>query len=325
MTVLGKRGRSGSQAPQRVRSRTNEPRRRGRSARRSRWIPYLFLALPVAYLAVFQIVPLLQELRLSFTRTSLLNPGNNTWVGLDNFLAIVADPEFIRTLTTTLIYVVVCVVGAIGIGMGTALLLNANFRGRGVARALVTVPWAAPGVAVALIATWMTNAQYGIINRALEAVGLGVPNGQILASSTFALPAVLITTVWQLFPFPTIVLLAALQSVPKESTEAAMIDGAGRWWTFRAATWPVIKPTVALLAVLMAIWSIRRFELIWLMTKGGPLGSTRTIVIDLYSRAFESNDVGMAAAIGMVGVVISLLLVTGSLLLNRRAEKEDTL
>jgi len=302
------------------RSALRRGRRRG--AVGSRWTPYAFLMVPVVYLTVFQAVPLLQELRLSFTRTSLLNPGNNEWVRLDNFRAIVEDPEFIRTLTTTLIYVIVCVVGAIGIGLGTALLLNVNFRGRGLARALVTVPWAAPGVAIALVAAWMMNAQYGVVNRALEAVGLGVPDGQILASETYALPAVLATTVWQLFPFPTIVLLAALQSVPKETTEAAMMDGAGRWWTFRAATWPVIRPTVALLAVLMAIWSIRRFELIWLMTKGGPLGSTRTIVIDLYSRAFESNDLGMAAAIGMVGVVISLLLVTGSLIVNRRAEKE---
>lgn len=294
-----------------------------RSPRGSRWTPYAFLMVPVLYLTVFQAVPLLQELRLSFTRTSLLNPNSSDWVGLDNFRAIMEDPEFVRTLTTTLIYVIVCVVGAIGIGLGTALLLNGDFRGRGIARALVTVPWAAPGVAIALVAAWMTNAQYGIVNRGLEAVGLGVPDGQILASETYALPAVLATTVWQLFPFPTIVLLAALQSVPKETTEAAMMDGAGRWWTFRAATWPVIRPTVALLAVLMAIWSIRRFELIWLMTKGGPLGSTRTIVIDLYSRAFESNDLGMAAAIGMVGVVISLLLVTGSLIVNRRAEKED--
>lgn len=298
--------------------------RRGGGASGSRWTPFLFLAVPMAYLVLFQAVPLVQELWLSFTRTSLLNPTGGTWVGLENYQSIVTDAEFARTLMTTFIYVVVCVVGAIGIGLGTALLLNAEFRGRGVARALITIPWAAPGVAVALVATWMLNAQYGVVNAGLDAVGLGVPGGQILSSTTYALPAVLATTVWQLFPFPAIVLLAALQSVPKETTEAAQMDGAGRWWTFRVATWPVIRPTVALLAVLMAIWSIRRFELIWLMTRGGPLGSTRTIVIDLYSEAFESNDLGMAAAIGMVGVVISLLLVSVSFLISRRADKEAT-
>lgn len=303
------------------------PQTRRRSSRRSpqgsRWTPYIFLAPAIVYLVLFQGIPLAQELYLSFTRTSLLNPNLNEWVGLDNFRRIYADPEFIRTLTTTLIYVVVCVVGAVGTGLAFALLLNANFRGRGIARALVTVPWAAPGVAVALIATWMLNGQYGIVNRVLDAIGLGIADGQILTSTTYALPAILVTTLWQLFPFPAIVLLAALQAVPQELTEAAAVDGASRWWTFRVATWPVIRPTVAVLALLMAIWSIRRFELIWLMTRGGPGGSTRTIVIDLYARAFDSKDLGMAAAIGMVGVVISLLLVTASMILSRRAEKED--
>jgi multiple sugar transport system permease protein len=295
----------------------------GGGAQGSKWTPYLFLAPAVIYLAVFQAVPLLQELFLSFTRTTLLNPNFNEWLGLENYQEILTDPEFLRTLNTTFIYVIVCVLGAVGAGLGCALLLNASFRGRGIARALVTVPWAAPGVAVALIATWMLNAQYGVVNRVLEAVGLGVPDGQILTSTTYALPAILVTTLWQLFPFPTIVLLAALQAVPKELVEAAAVDGASRWWTFRAATWPTIRPTVALLALLMAIWSIRRFELIWLMTRGGPDGATRTIVIDLYSTAFESQDLGMAAAIGMVGVTISLLLVMASMTLTRRGEKEN--
>lgn len=294
----------------------------GSTAQGSRWTPYLFLAPAMVYLVVFQAVPLLQELWLSFTRTSLLNPGRNEWVGLDNYAAIFDDPQFLRTLTTTLVYVLVCVVGAVGAGLGCALLLNASFRGRGVARALLTVPWAAPGVAVALIATWMLNPQYGVVNRVLSAVGLAVPDGQILTNPDLALPAILVTTLWQLFPFPAIVLLAALQAVPRELVEAASVDGASRWWTFRVVTWPTIRPTVALLALLMGIWSIRRFELIWLMTRGGPEGATRTIVIDLYSRAFEAQDLGMAAAIGMVGVCISLVLVATNLILARRADRE---
>lgn len=295
----------------------------GSGSQGSRWTPYLFLAPAAIYLVVFQAIPLLQELYLSFTRTSLLNPSRNEWVGLDNYAAIFEDPEFLRTLMTTLIYVVVCVVGAVGLGLACALLLNGDFRGRGVARALITVPWAAPGVAVALIATWMLNPQYGIVNRALSAVGLAVEDGQILTNPDLALPAILVTTLWQLFPFPAIVLLAALQSVPKELVEAAAVDGATRRWTFRVVTWPTIRPTVALLALLMGIWSIRRFELIWLMTRGGPSGSTRTIVIDLYSRAFEAQDLGKAAAIGMVGVVISLVLVGTNAVLARRAERES--
>ncbi|MEV6366937.1 sugar ABC transporter permease [Micromonospora musae] len=312
-----------------VLDQTRAPRTtRGSGARRrpsplgSKWTPYLFLAPAALFILVFQAVPLAQEIYLSFTRTTLLNPTRSQWVGLDNFNRIFGDPDFRHTLLITFVYVIACVVGAVGTGLVVALLLNKGFRGRGVARALVTIPWAAPGIAVALIATWMLNAQYGIVNRLLDAVGLGVPDGAILDSPRYALPAVLATTIWQLFPFTSVVLLSALQAVPQDLNEAATMDGAGRWGAFRAVTWQVIKPTVGLLALLMTIWSLRRFELIWLMTKGGPVGATETLVIDLYSQAFDSKELGSAAAIGMVGVVISLIVITGSRLVARAVEKE---
>ncbi|MDG4810748.1 sugar ABC transporter permease [Micromonospora sp. WMMD1120] len=315
MTVLEQTG-----APQTTRRAGG---RRRRSPLGSRWTPYLFLGPAALFILVFQAAPLVQEVYLSFTRTRLLNPTRSEWVGLDNYREIFGDPDFRRTLLITVVYVIVCVVGAVGAGLGVALLLNKGFRGRGVARALITIPWAAPGIAVALIATWMLNAQYGIVNRMLDAVGLGVPGGAILDSPRYALPAVLATTIWQLFPFTSVVLLSALQSVPEDLNEAATVDGAGRWATFQAVTWPVIKPTVGLLALLMTIWSLRRFELIWLMTKGGPVGATETLVIDLYSQAFDSKELGSAAAIGMVGVVISLIVITGSRLVARAVERED--
>ncbi|MEV0157291.1 sugar ABC transporter permease [Micromonospora sp. NPDC050686] len=302
--------------------RRSEQRRR-RSPLGSKWTPYLFLGPAAVFILVFQAVPLAQEMYLSFTRTTLLNPTRSQWMGLANFHRIFGDPDFHQTLLITFGYVLACVVGAVGTGLAVALLLNKGFRGRGVARALVTVPWAAPGIAVALIATWMLNAQYGIVNRLLNAVGLGVPGGAILDSPRYALPAVLATTIWQLFPFTSVVLLSALQAVPQDLNEAATVDGAGRWATFSAVTWQVIKPTVGLLALLMTIWSLRRFELIWLMTKGGPVGSTETLVIDLYSQAFDSKELGSAAAIGMVGVVISLVVITGSRFVARAVEKED--
>jgi multiple sugar transport system permease protein len=282
----------------------------------------VFLAPAAVFILLFQAVPLAQEIYLSFTRTSLLNPTRSRWVGLDNYTRIFGDDDFRRTLLTTVIYVIACVVLAVGSGLIVALLLNKAFIGRGLARALITVPWAAPGIATALIATWMLNAQYGIINRLLNAIGLGVEGGAILDSTTYAMPAILATTIWQLFPFTSVVLLSALQAVPQDLNEAATMDGAGRWATFRVVTWQVIKPTVGLLALLMTIWSLRRFELIWLMTKGGPVGTTETLVIDLYSQAFESQELGRAAAIGMVGVIISLIVITASRFVARAAQKE---
>ena len=292
-----------------------------RGALGSRWTPYVFLLPAAAYIVVFQAVPLLQEIYLSFTRTNLLNPTRSTWVGLDNYARIFASADFRQTLLTTLVYVLACVVGAVGSGLVVALLLNSSFPGRGIARALVTVPWAAPGIATALIATWMLNAQYGVLTRALRAVGVDVGESGVLDNPRLALAAVLVTTVWQLFPFVAVVLLSALQAVPAELVEAARMDGAGSGWVFRAVTWPVIRPTVGLIALLMTIWSLRRFELIWLMTRGGPLGRTRTLVIDLYSQAFDSKQLGAAAAVGMVGIVIALVVVAGSRAVARAAER----
>lgn len=298
-------------------------RRRRRSPLGSRWTPYIFLAPAAAYIILFQLIPLLQEIYLSFTKTTLLNPSRNVWVGFDNYIAAFQSENFQQTLLITLVYVVSCVVGAVGIGLLVALLLNSRFPGRGIARALVTIPWAAPGIAVALIAVWMLNAQYGVLTRLLEAWGIDTGDSGVLNNPDLALPAILVTTIWQLFPFTAVVLLSALQSVPEELVEAAEMDGANRWWSFRVVTWPVIKPTVGLVAVLMAIWSIRRFELIWLMTRGGPLGSTRTLVIDLYSQAFDSKQLGTAAAIGMVGIVISLIIVVGARLITTAAERNS--
>lgn len=303
---------------------TPKPRpRRRHSPLGSRWTPYFFLLPAAAYILVFQAVPLLQEIYLSFTRTNLLNPTRSQWIGLENYAKVFASADFQQTLMTTLVYVLACVIGSVGAGLGVALLLNGRFPGRGIARALVTVPWAAPGIATALIATWMLNAQYGIITRVLRALGVDVGESGILDNPDLALIAILATTIWQLFPFVAVVLLSALQSVPAELTEAAEMDGANRWWSFRVVTWQVIKPTVGLIALLMTIWSLRRFELIWLMTRGGPLGTTRTLVIDLYSEAFDSKQLGAAAAIGMVGIVIALIVVVGSRYVAQAAERSN--
>lgn len=293
------------------------PRARGKE----RWTPYLFI-LPIAlYLVLFQLYPLLQEGVLSFTSTSLLSPQRHEWVGLDNYRRLLEASDFHDVLLTTLVYVVACVVLAILLGLGAALLLDAPFRGRGLARALVTVPWAAPPVAVALIFVWIFNAQYGVFNWALR--GLGIPAGQEnwLDTPSLALPAILLTTIWQIFPFAAVVILAALQGVSPELKEAATIDGAGRVGVFRAVVWPTIRPSVTLLALFLTIWSLRRFDLIWLMTQGGPIGATETLVIRLYREAFVFRDLGAGAAVGMVGLAVALAVTLVYFRLAQRPER----
>lgn len=289
----------------------------------SRWLPYLLILPGVIYLLVFQGIPLLQEMRLSFSNTSLLNPGRFNFVGLDNFQRLVRDPNFTNSLRVTAIYVVGCVVGTVGLGLFAAVLMDRNFRGRSLLRSLIIIPWAAPPVAIALIFRWMLNGQYGIINRGLAPFGLMPAEGLWLDNPNIALATVLAITIWQLFPFTAVVILASLQSVPKEIKEAAEIDGAGAWTQFWAVTWPVIRPTVSLLALLMTIWSIRRFELIWLLTQGGPVGSTNTLVIDLYRRGFVINKLGEAAAVGMVGMAVSIVITIAHFAIANRIARDE--
>lgn len=289
----------------------------------SRWLPYMLILPGIAYLLVFQGLPLLQEMRLSVSNTSLLNPSRFRFVGAANFSRLMNDPNFFNSVQVTAIYVIGCVVGTVGLGLFTALLMDREFRGRSVVRSLIIIPWAAPPVAIALIFRWILNGQYGILNRALEPLGLMPADGLWLESPSLALVTVLSITIWQLFPFTSVVILASLQSVPKELKEAAAIDGAGIWSVFTSVTWPVIRPTVALLALLMTIWSIRRFELIWLLTQGGPIGSTNTLVVDLYRRGFIINKLGEAAAVGMVGMVISVVVTIVYFAVANRAERAE--
>ena len=284
-------------------------------------LPYLLVLPGAIYLLLFQIYPLLQELILSFTSTSLLSPAQHDWVGLENYRDLWRDPDFRRVLLTTLVYTAVCVASAVGLGLLTALVMDAPFRGRGIARAAVTIPWAAPPVAVALIFVWIYNAQYGVLGHVLRFFGLAAGTVNWLDSTTFALPAILIATVWQIFPFAAVVILAALQGVPHELREAAVMDGADSLSVFKAVVWPTIKPSVTLLTLFSTIWSLRRFDLIWLLTQGGPIGATNTLVIDLYRRAFVSQQLGQAAAVGMVGVTVAVAATLVYFRYSARVEK----
>jgi multiple sugar transport system permease protein len=305
---------------------TTETRQRRRDPRRIhglRSLPYLFIAPAAVYLFIFQGIPLIQEFRLAFSNAKLFRPNDFDFVGFKNFEHIFQDEGFWQSISVTIVYVISCVVGTVVIGLAVALLMNHQFKGRGVLRSLIIIPWAAPPVAIALIFVWMLDARYGIINRALNGIGMAPEGGNWLNSTELALPAVLMVTIWQLFPFTSVVTLAALQSVPEELNEAAMLDGANARQRFLAVTWPTIRPTIGLISILMTIWSIRRFELIWLMTQGGPVGSTNTLVIDLYRESFIIRDLGQGAAIGIVGLLVSLTITVFYFILTNRAAKTE--
>lgn len=284
--------------------------------RRIKLTPYLFIALPVIFSLALSGLPLLKGLQLSFTNAKLLNPNGGRSVGAGNYRTLFADPQTWASIGVTLLYTLLVVVTAVLLGMAAALLINQYFFGRVVVRAMLTVPWAVPTVAIALVFTWMLNDGSGILNAFTGSIGLGRHGW--LTDPSLALFSVTLATVWKVTPFVMLVLLAALQSVPQELVEASRVDGASPWKTFWVVTMPVITPTLRVVILLMTIWSFRRFEIIWLLTGGGPVNATNTMVVGVYRTAFNNNNLGLAAALGMIGVVMSLAVTLIYVIVERK-------
>lgn len=202
-----------------------------------------------------------------------------------------------------------------------AVLIDRKFRGRAVVRAILIFPWAVPAVAAALIFTWIYNKDSGVLNHGLAAMGLGNPGW--LVEPRWAFLAVTVVSIWKVFPFILLVVLAALQSVPDELREATRIDGADALNRFRTVVLPFLMPTLRVAALLMTIWSFRRFEIIWLLTQGGPVDATNTIVIDVYRQAFVNSELGRGAAIGTVGLVLSTIVTVLYFYVDREAARRE--
>ncbi|MGN7966307.1 carbohydrate ABC transporter permease [Microbacterium sp. 22179] len=302
------------------------PRRRRDSGAISRFIErngaYLFLFPAIAYLAIFTVFPLIRGVLLSFTATKLVNPSGGRPVGLENYDYLLSSDKFWTSVATTLLYTFFTVVFSVAIGTAGALLLNTAFKGRGIIRAIATIPWAVPTVAAALIFVWIYNNEQGILNRTTSALGLGEHGW--LVDPQYGLFAVTLATVWKLTPLVMLVMLSALQSVPHELREATWVDGATRFQSFRAVTLPHIMPTIRVITLLMTIWSIRRFEIIFLITGGGPLDVTNTLVVNVYRTAFQDQNLGRAAAIGALGLVLSLLVTVVYFIVEQIQERQES-
>lgn len=296
---------------------TDEPRKAKR--KRFSWTPYLFIGLAVLYLLLFAVLPLLKGLDLSFTDTRLLNPTGGTYIGFENYERLLTSGAFFKSVLTTLIYTAFTVVASLTLGTVSAFVINRMFPGRTLARAIMVMPWAVPTVAVVLVFRWIYNDSSGVANAATTALGLGERGW--LTDPDYGMLSVVLATVWKVTPFVMLVVLAALQSVPEDLYEATRIDGADSYSTFKLVVLPFLLPTLRVVGLLMTIWSFRRFEIIWLLTGGGPVDATTTIVIDVYRQAFNNSQLGLAAAIGMLGLVLSLIVTTFYFVLELRANK----
>ncbi len=297
--------------------------RRSHSARwRAGLEPYLYL-LPAA-LAVGAVVvyPLVYTAGLSLFDVNLLQPARARFVGLGNYLGMLGDRAFWHSLLVTAEYTAGTLVLSLLLGLGTALLLNREFRFRTVARAAIILPWATPWLVVCLIWYVLLNPQFGLVNAILRAVGVVQVGSSFLYQSSTALPATVIVTAWRLFPMATLLLLAGLQSIPREQYEAASVDGATTWQQFTQITLPNLATVLVVVGVLLTIWAFKLFTVIYVLTAGGPGDATRTLAIFSYEEGFKFYDLGTGSTIAMLMVVVSAALVAAYFSLLNRSTAE---
>jgi multiple sugar transport system permease protein len=289
-----------------------------RNRRRRTATPYLLAGPVVLYLGVVLLYPIGQSIATSFTSTQLLSATTPTWVGLANYQRMFTDASFGSSVVTTFVYSILVVVTTLLTSVAMALLMNARFRGRSVARAAMTLPYAFPEVAAVLLFAWMLSQQFGVVNVFVRWL-LPIPaNLPWLTEPKLGMLSVLAVTVWKIFPFYSLVVLTALQTVERELYEAARMDGAGPIAAFWHVTLPSIAPTLGIMTVLVTIFSFRRFTLIYLLTGGGPADATKTLVIRVYDTAFRFFDLSYGATLGVAGLVLTALITTIYFVVQRR-------
>lgn len=298
----------------------SDEHRRRRRRRRIDITPYVLSSAAVLYLVMFLVLPLGRGAWLSLTDTRLLNPNGGDFVGTQNYQDLLASGNLLQSLGLTVVYTAGTVISAVLLGSAAALVVNTSFRGRALVRGILIAPWAVPAVAVSLIFSWMYNPDNGVLNNIVVAVG-GDPQ-RWLVDPSLAMVSVIVASVWKVTPFVMLVVLAALQSVPEELLEAARIDGANAYMRLRAVVLPHVLPTIKIVSLLMTVWSIRRFEIIWLLTGGGPSNATNTLVINVFREAFQNSKLGSAAAVGIVGLMLSVGVTVIYFIAERRAGRE---
>jgi multiple sugar transport system permease protein len=279
------------------------------------------LAPMLAIMAAVTAYPLVHTLYLGFTDASLGGDGSLTeWVGLENYLNILTDPGFQEALGRTTYFTVVSVGIEVVLGILVGLLLNEEFVGRGFVRVLLVLPWALPTIVNAMMWRLIYNPEYGSLNALLTQLGLLDHYRSWLGSPASAMNAIIAADVWKNYPLVALFVLAALQTIPANLYEAARMDGAGPWQRFRAVTLPGILGALSVALVLRTIEAFKVFDIIYVMTRGGPADSTKTLSFLVYQESFAYLHAGSGASYAVVVTLIAMVMIAVYILLIRRQE-----
>ena len=275
---------------------------------------YVLLLPTILGLIFFSLGPVVASALLSLTRWDGLTTP--VWTGFDNYRLLFADPLFWTALHNTIFYTIGAVLPSIILALLLALAVNQKIKGVVFFRTLYFLPVISPPVAIAILWGWLYNAQYGLIDAILNRLGL-TPL-QWLSEPSTALPAIIIMSVWSSLGYNMVLFLAGLQGIPIELYEAARMDGANRWVLFRYVTVPLLSPTTFFILILSMISAFQLFDYVYIMTGGGPMYSTQSIVLYIYQMAFQNFKLGYASSLAYVLFVIIALVTFVQFRLQRR-------
>ncbi|PWK16558.1 carbohydrate ABC transporter permease [Tumebacillus permanentifrigoris] len=280
---------------------------------------YLFLTPALLILGLVILYPLLNTLWLSFQHKVLIRPDQDSFVGMENYIKALGDQE-VRQATLHTIVFTVCSVGVkVVLGMLGALLLNVKMRGAAWVRSFYMLPWLVPSVVAALVWRWIFNDQFGIANGMLAT--FGGPAVNWLGQDTTAMFAVILVDIWRGLPLMTLLLLAGLQMIPRETIDATLIDGANAWQRYWRVILPLMKPTLIMVGTLSLIGTFNSFNIIYVMTGGGPAHATEILVTHVFRVAFQSFNFGYGSTLAvLILVLITILTSLYNRLLSGRGE-----
>lgn len=279
---------------------------------------YLISAPMILYLLLILFIPIIWGVSLSFTNKMI--GGEAQFTGFDNYIKLLQDKEYLRSLLNTAVYTAFAIGGKIIFGTILALALNVEFKGRNICRAFLLIPWTLPNIVVVLNWKWIFSETGGVLNYILKSFHLINKDLVWFGSAGLAMAAVILVDIWRGTPFFGISILSKLQTIPADNYEAADIDGANTWQKFLYVTLPSIKDVIGLTALVSTIWTINQFESVWLLTGGGPNGGTELMNIYSYRTAMTSMQLGRGVAVSVLAMPILIILIT---LVTRKMLAED--
>lgn len=287
--------------------------------KKDKWSPYILIAPVVLFMLLVYGYPLFLTFKYSAYDASLIGE-NYKFIGLDNYASVLKDKGFYDTFWLTVKWTILTVGFKIGVGFFIAMILNGKIYIRKVYRFLILIPWAIPQVVVSIIWTWILDGRYGYLNYYLQRLGIIDKPLSWLTETNLAFLSTSWVDAWVGIPLVTMMFLSALSSIPEPLYEAAKVDGANKIQRFFNVTIPSMKKVILIVVTLTTIWSFNSFNIIFVLTGGGPIGATETLMLKIYREAFGKYDLGISSTLS---ILVFIALTFMSILYWKQLEKED--